>query len=163
MNRKLLACFLILLLLCTACGRTESLSTEVPILTEAPLLTVSAGDAALEVSYGTSSWSYDLGNGQATGYEACGIHPLDGQEHWKNLGVTSTTATLNFGAIPPDSITVQCWRTEYWGNYDAPAEKIALQNSTFQLKDGSYVYEVCAKWSSAEAYGGNAYYTFVAE
>lgn len=145
---------------------TEETQTELPQaekLETPPELTVRAGEAQIVTGTGSYSWTYDVGDGTSCGVEACGIHPLDGQGTWKVLPVTGVEVDLDWGGYPPDEISVQCWSTDHWGDWEAAAETVLMENGAFVLRSSGYVYEVSARWENNGSCGGSAYYVFVAE
>lgn len=142
-------------------------------LTEPPELTVICEDASIKALLGTYSWTYEIsdaiGKSKSQGVCADGAHALNSKKYMAApLPFTTTddsaeglpSVTLQFG-IAPDSITVNCWPTYYFGDSSATGEKISVTGSTFKLKDGDYVYEVVATWDdSKHGFGGTAYYSF---
>lgn len=138
------------------------------VLKSPPTLTVMCGEESIEALLGTYSWSWFSRNGKTgEGTEACGFSPLERKEHIPCMTLTSgdadtLTAYLQFGTAP-DEISVRCWGEECWGQTDAEGEDIEVEYGAdfiINLKNGNYIYEITAKWSSAEGYGGTAYYSF---
>lgn len=164
MKRLIGICLFLLLL--TGCARYPQISgtittPSVPAKT-VPNLTVTTDGGVLTLSAGTASWNYDNGDGTATGYEADGVHPLEAKKYLASLPVGGTAAvTCSFAQ--PDAITVRCWSTEYWGNYDAEAEAIPVTDGSFPLKDTPCIYEIFAQWTTTQGCRGNGYYAFYTE
>ena len=129
-------------------------------LKEPDTLAVVSGSRSVQLSYGSCSWWYENGDGTVTSLEACGAHPLDCRNSAPLLDMDGAGAQFYFGAEAADAVTVRCWSVADWGNCDAPAETIPVENMTFTLKETGCVYEVCATWNRAEAWGGSAYYVF---
>lgn len=139
------------------------------LLKEPPELTVICDNSSIKALRGTYSWTYELTGGKSQSICADGAHPLDSKKYMKSPLPFTTPSdspedlpsiTLQFG-LAPDSITVNCWPTYYFGDSSATGEKISVTGSTFKLKDGDYVYEVVATWDdSKHGFGGTAYYSF---
>ncbi len=160
--------------------------SEPRIFEISPVLTVNYFDSGYEALRGTTSWTYDLGDGTSSGVEMDCAHPLDSKEImpvitlFKETFMDSDTfsAELVFGAAP-DSLTVRCWSDEYWGRAEEgdvksePVNVTAQEPETipgytgtlspvfsFQLKDGNYIYEIIAEWNRREEYSGTSRYSF---
>ena len=165
------SCFIFVMLGCRSINDIGYVKTST--LTEPPELTVICEDASIKALLGTYSWNYEINNSfgesKSQGICADGAHPLDSKKYMAApLPFTTTddsaeglpSVTLQFG-LAPDSITVNCWPTYYFGDSTATGEKISVTGSTFKLKDGDYVYEVIATWdSNKHDFGGTAYYSF---
>lgn len=56
------------------------------------------------------------------------------------------------GKLPdkPDSITVQRWSYDDWGNTNAQAENVEIKDLSFKAEKGKYIYYVKAKWDDRE-------------
>ena len=164
---------LVYIVVLTGCNNSPAISNHepVPIFTEPPTLTVNTLDSSIEALRGTTSWFYDNGDGTQTGIESDSMHPLDSnsKEYMPTLLITLTPnssknpleAVLQFN-VTPDEVSVHCWSDEHWGNTSAQSEDILINDSTIELKDGRYIYEVIAHWNNSEKYGGTAYYSFYA-
>ena len=160
--------------------KNNAVSQETATLKEPPALTVVYGENnSIEALRGTSSWMYANEDGTWTGIEADSMHPLNAKEYMPYLEllpiITSSRSHLKVRMqwdTIPDKVTIRCWSDEYWGQYDAESEEISVKVLCIdssdggapcfsgELKDGNYVYEVIAEWSSAETYHGNACYSF---
>lgn len=132
-----------------------------PTSQEPPALKIldNAGNT-VEALQGTYSWMYDTGNGLWKGVEADSAHPLDCREFLIPLESASDTVTLSFDVEPQD-LTVQCWRDAHFGNAQASGEHIPLDSDSLKLKEGAYIYEICANWTGENlAAAGTAHYSF---
>jgi len=165
------SCFIFVML---GCRSIDDIGyVKISTLTEPPELTVICEDANIKALLGTYSWTYEisnsLGESKSQGICADGAHPLDSKKYMKSPLTFTTTedspedlpsVTLQFG-LAPDSITVNCWPTYYFGDSSATSENIPVTGSSFKLKDRDYVYEVIATWdSNKHSFGGTAYYSF---
>jgi len=190
---KKLLLMILVLLICAGCTRVgvESCPTaeeepgvetaispkeETPEVWErVPELTVTDGVKAVPGLKCTTSWHYENPDGTGTGIEACGMGPLQAKEYMEPLVTDSGRAWLNF-ELAPDSVTVQCWDAKHFGEYNvegAPVQVEVLaadaadgswsESISIPLKEGSWVYEVTAKWTRSEKYGGTGYYGFYTE
>lgn len=143
-----------------ACAKTQQAVPQ--ILTEPPALTVAAGGQQETACRGTYSWTYKNSDGTSTGFESDSLHMLQAKKYMPLLPA-SGTAELTF-AVAPDEVRVQCWPLEAWDNLDATPEQAAVTRAgeTFRilLAEEGAIYEITAKWSSTEDYGGTAYYGF---
>ena len=129
---------------------------------------------------GTYSWEYSNGDGTSVGIEADSMHPLDAKEYMAELplaysyksSVDSFKAHLQFEGVP-DEVEIRYWDASCWNDYSAESEEFLVQaleadyvdggfstEYTAKLLEGNYIYEVIAKWSSSENYGGTAHYSF---
>lgn len=123
-------------------------------------LNVICGEQRTAAMGGSWSWWYDNGDGTQSGIEACGIHPLDGEQYIPALLMTGPEAQLQFEGEEPDRVTVRCWNTEFWGQTETESEPAEVDGLRLLLKNGAYVYEVAATWERFDSWGGTAYYTF---
>lgn len=154
-------------------------TAEPRILQEPPALLVRCENEAAKGVRTTYSWKYLIGDGVSTGITADGPHPLVLKDEMTPIDLTrssSLTANAQWN-FPPDEVTVTCFSCDEWGNdHDPPFEEIPVEIQkrnfdgrgygtffTFELKDGCFVYEVKAEWSSSELYSGTAIYGFYAE
>ena len=131
-----------------------------------PKLTVSYDGATTHAVMGTTTWTYDLGNG--TMQSICGdsSHPLQQLDNItaKALKVTrhgesSLVANLIFD-VAPDSITVNAWFLAENGNtkpFDAEVDGLTIKLN--EAKE-TCVYEVVANWDSSTKYFGTVRYSF---
>ena len=174
--KKLITCFFIvsflfLIIGCTSKDDIDYIKTST--LTEPPELTVICDSSSTKALLGTYSWTYEISDALGTSMSqsvcADGAHPLNSKKYMQApLPFTTTddtangvpSVTLQFG-LAPDSITVNCWQTAYFGDSSAASENIPVAGSNFKLKDGDYVYEVIATWdNSKHGFGGTAHYSF---
>ncbi len=146
---------LALLLTLTGCG---SIRTSPPALT----VTTDSG-TSVEAMLGTYSWEYEAGE-EWKGISSDSAHPLWCQEWMPALDASGETVTVST-EVSPDSITVQCWSVDNLCAEDLPdGEAVETDGLTFPLRDdGDYVYEVTARWNSADKWNGTAYYCFYTE
>lgn len=165
------SCFIFVMLGCRSMNDIGYV--KISTLTEPPELTVICEDANIKALLGTYSWTYEIsdaiGKSRSQGVCADGAHALNSKKYMESpLAFTTPddsleglpSVTLQFG-IAPDSITVNCWPTYYFGDTSATSENIPVTSSSFKLKDRDYVYEVIATWdSNKHGFGGTAYYSF---
>jgi len=165
------SCFIFLMLGCRSMNDIGYVKTST--LTEPPELKVICEDTSIKALLRTYSWTYEISDsiGKSRSQSVCadGAHPLDSKKYMTSpltftatddLSESTPSVTLQFG-IASDSITVNCWHTDYFGNSSATSENIPVTGSSFKLKDGDYVYEVVATWDSDKhSFGGTAYYSF---
>lgn len=132
-------------------------------------------------SPGNYQWIAVLPDGTAGTVVACGLHPLDQQEHpllYTTFpagslppledgvlpGSMVPTYTLNFGDIPPETVTAVRWPASLIGDSQgsmSKAENVSVEMEAdvitlMPFGDGDFVYEICAEWGET----GSAYYTF---
>ena len=77
------------------------------------------------------------------------------------------TAYLQFNIVP-DEVNIRCWPEACWNKdaFEAESGDIEVVYNAekdlyeLKIKDGNYIYEIHAKWNSAEKYSGSAYYSF---
>ena len=154
----LLGCCLVL----TGCASyTASLAAEVTV-TEPPVLTVRAGETAVEADQGSLTWEYDWGKDSSSKENVTTSHPLERQEFIPTLTTAETAVTLSFSE-ECDSFTVRCWPDAYWDQPETAAEEAAAEENVLTLLPGGYVYEVTAQWSSAATHRGTVSYAFHVE
>lgn len=166
-------------------NNTEDLpaSKKAETLTAPPSLEVSTLYDVDQVtaSLGSYQWSAVLPDGTAGTVVACGLHPLDQQEHPLLYtafpagslppledgvlpGSLVPTYTLNFGDIPPETVTAVRWPASLIGDSEgkmSKAENVSVEMEADAITlmpfgDGDFVYEICAEWGET----GSAYYTF---
>ena len=148
---------------------------------EPPALTVISGGKRVDALRGTYSWEYQNADGTFTGIESDSLHPLDSREHMPELliseveetGETPFYAILEFES-EPDEVSVCFWNEECWTDVSAESKQIEARKTkgtsgtgnesvihfNIELQQEGGIYEVTAKWSSSEEYGGTAYYSF---
>lgn len=134
-------------------------------------------------SCGNFTWTKKLPGGSASEIIACGMHPLDeaGAAEHTTLYTAFPAGTLppldagedtpsflpvfylNFGEVPPETVTVRRWPSEYIGRaseFDGESEEVDVDSSDgfaiLPLGDGAFVYEVHAGWGEV----GSAHYVF---
>ncbi len=150
------------------------------VIKEPPALIVVSNEQSIEALKGTSSWIHEGNGGLSEAVMSDSSHPLVLKDSFPVLDLLPSYfsfgdplgASLQFNAkgivpiceIPPDDIQIRCWEEKYWGKTDAKSEDISINqvngNLFFQLKDGNYVYEVTATWSSYEKFNGTVRYSF---
>lgn len=167
----------------------KELSTSVApdpwTLTAPPELTVSTEYNADQISaqcYGYG-WNVKLEGDMMTTVIACGPHPLDSSEELDYAvlytafpvgslppleegqlpGFMLPVYFLDFGVIPPETVTVKRWPAAYVGHtseHSDDSEQVTVDSSDgfmlLPLGDGEFVYEVHADWGQV----GSADYVF---
>ena len=150
------------------------------VFKEPPELTIVCGEKQIMALKGTYSWEYSNGNGTSTGIEADSMHPLNAKEYMTELPLAYSykssidlfKAHLQFETAP-DEVEIRYWDASCWNDYSAERKELTVQaleadyidvgfstEYTAKLLEGNYIYEVIAKWSSSEDYGGIAHYSF---
>lgn len=155
-----------LTLLLAGCAGPAAAPAE-EVLTEPPALMVRCGEVVVEALRGSTSWSYDNGDGTWTSFEADSLHPLD--EASRELmprqvfpdSIETREARLELDPVP-DTVTVCCWSNTLWGDTGAPAQEIKVEDLAVSLQKEGCIYEVTAHWTSPESWGGTASYSFYA-
>lgn len=119
---------------------------------------------------GGYSWQSKNADGTFTDTEADGAHPLACKTQLSPALEMTYDHTLNLlfpeGAAPDEIVRVRCWSDASWGNTAAESETVAVCGSAagsdyaIELKPGGYIYEVTARWDTADGYGGTASYAF---
>lgn len=135
--------------------------TSKPTSEKPPVLRIqdSTGQSA-EAAGCTYSWTCDRGDGIWMGLEVDSMHPLQMQEYLIPYVTADETIELLFD-VPPQDITVRCWSDDQWGEVDASGEIVALEEDHLKLRNGAYIYEVCASWTGENlAAYGTAHYSF---
>lgn len=154
-------------------------------LTEPPELVVSTEYYVDQVSAQRYSfeWRQKLEGDQMRSTIACGIHPLDdpGELGYATLYTAFPPGSLppleegqprssmlpvfylDFGEIPPETVTVQRWPATYVGHASEhyhDGEQVTVDSSDgfmlLPMGDGEFIYEVHADWGQV----GNADYVF---
>lgn len=138
---------------------------------------------SVTASCGNFQWNHRLPGGSGGYVIACGAHPLDeaGAAERTRLYTAFPAGTLpplgngedtpsilpvfhlDFGEIPPESVTVRRWPSEYIGRaseFDGDSEEVEVDSSNgfaiLPFLDGEFVYEVNASWGEV----GSASYVF---
>lgn len=175
----------------TGAGRSEGLgrTSSVPaksatsVLKDPPELVVSTINNAdfVIASCGNYMWSREMPDGSMTSTIACGAHPLDEINQRATLytafpagslpelsegqmpGMMLSVFYLDFGDVPPETVTVHRWPSTYIGQaseYAGDSEDVTVDISDgftiLPLGDGEFVYEVHADWGEV----GSADYVF---
>lgn len=152
-------------------------------LEEPPKLVVSTMNDtdSVTASCGNYQWSTKMPDGTCGIVIACGAHPLDEAAEQTTLYTAFPAGTLpplregedvpsilpefylNFGEIPPETVTVRRWPSSYIGHaseFSGDSEEVEVVSSDgftiFPVGDGEFVYEVSAAWGEV----GSAYYVF---
>lgn len=144
--------------------------TGAEVLTEPPVLEISAYRAGVRALRGTYSWHYEQDDGTGVGIEADSAHPLMLKDQLPRLPlgpsplnhVGPNAVSLLFD-VEPDSVSVYCWSDEHWGDCDVPGEAVPVTTAEqygIELLEGGYIYEVIASWNSSDRWGGTATYCF---
>ena len=131
-----------------------------------PKLMVTCDGATTQAVMGTTSWTYDLGNGMMQSISGDSSHPLQQLDNMmsKALRVTrhdesSLIANLKFD-VAPDSITVNAWFITEDGStkpFDAEVDGLSIKLN--KAKEAC-VYEIIASWNSSTKYFGTVRYSF---
>ena len=124
-----------------------------------PELTVSCGKSSVTAWEGGYSWMYtNPYTGKGTKVYADDFHPLKVLDSVPKLQIApSRLASLQF-SISPDKIEVKCYALDEQDLNNG--ESISVQDSTFKMKEGYYLYEIYAWWSSSDVYSGAVTYAF---
>lgn len=139
--------------------------TREPDVKKPPELRVEIGDHAIKAMQGSYSLNYPLLFGRWGGVEACGVHPMDSEIQLLPFMIEQTKlgelrqASFHF-ELEPDLVNVSYWSAEHFGNTEVPSQGLPLTEDGIELLDGSYVYEVFAKWYADKKWNGEAYYYF---
>ena len=132
-------------------------------------------------SCGNYQWSAKMPDGSMSSVIACGAHPLDEAGEGTTLYTAFPAGTLpplgdgedtpsllpvfylDFGEIPPETVTARRWPSEYIGRaseFDGESEEVEVDSSDgftlLPFLDGAFVYEVRAAWGEV----GSANYVF---
>ena len=142
-------------------GADDNEPVEPLFYKSAPGLSVQHDGQSVRALKGTSSWTYMNPDGTSTGIEADSMHPLDAKEYMPVLPAVEGEVSLVFKTAP-DEVTVKAWPVSEWSNLDAVDGAIAVPVSgeKITLLEGGHIYEVFAKWTRFEEFGGAAYYSF---
>lgn len=153
------------------------------VLEEPPKLVVSTMNNTDSViaSCGNYQWNKEMPDGTTRNTIACGAHPLDEVNERATLYTAFPAGSLptlpdgqmpraiypvfylNFGEIPPETVTVYRWPSIYIGHaseYASDGEDVTVDISDgftiLPTGDGEFVYEVHADWGEV----GHADYVF---
>ena len=135
-----------------------------------PKLSVTCNGAITEAVQGSSSWTYDMGNGMMQSIEANAAHPLNRIDYLLPLALkvkryenTPLIAKLDFD-IAPDNIKVNSW---FLGeNGKTKAFDAEVQGFDIKLNESkeTCIYEIVATWNkNTKAYGTVTYSFAVVE
>ena len=131
------------------------------VLDSPPILDVISDNTLCTAILGTYSWERRNIDGTTTATEADSAHPLDCKDVLVQLDTTEETALLRFQKEPDAILSVRCWSDEYWHDPAAEGEAVTFNGDEIELKQGGYIYEVAAQWSTESGYGGGiARYSF---
>lgn len=158
---------------------SEPVKPDARTLDSPPALVVSTMNNADSVTASCGNYQWRAKSGGIT--IACGAHPLDIAKEKTALYTAFPVGTLpplgdgqntpsilpvfylDFGEIPPETVTARRWPAEYIGRageFDGDSEEVEVDCSDgFALLpngDGEFVYEVDAAWGEV----GSAYYVF---
>lgn len=133
----------------------EVMPIEEP-LAEAPALTIGWEGGQMDIQSGNYSWEGPEINGQMQAVIACGSHPLDGFRKTDFTTVSGEWITLSF-PVQPDSIEIVRWSGENVGNVDAYGETVVPEGICLAVEEGSWVYQIVARWDR-ETWKGEAEY-----
>lgn len=135
-----------------------------------PKLSVTCNGAITEAVQGSSSWTYDMGNGMMQSIEANAAHPLNRIDYLLPLALkvkrydnTPLIAKLDFDIVP-DNIKVNSWFLGENGKTKAfDAEVDGLDIKLNESKE-TCIYEIVATWNkNTKAYGTVTYSFAVVE
>ncbi|MBQ8208023.1 MAG: hypothetical protein IJZ89_04730 [Clostridia bacterium] len=156
-----------------ATQENSTVNNEHEVLKTPPALTVVCGESSIEALKGTTSWRYDNGDGTSTYINSDSIHPLYAKDYMTPLSLMPTYAShanpldaYLFFETAPDKISVLRWNEDCWEKSNAAGNNISVKKGgngsdfMIELKDGAYIYEVIAEWTSSKKYGGTARYSF---
>lgn len=147
-------------------------------LEKPPELVVSTINNADSVTASCGNYQWSINGGVVI---ACGAHPLDEAQERTRLYTAFPAGTLpplsggedtpsilpvfylDFGEIPPETVTVRRWPSEYIGRageFDGDSEEVEVDCSDgfsiLPAGDGEFVYAVSAAWGEV----GSAAYVF---
>ena len=109
---------------------------------------------------GTYSWQRRNYDGTVTEIEADSAHPLSCKDSLIRFDNPEATITLRFHEEPDEILDIHCWSDGHWGELTAESEAVTIKDYEIQTKPGGYIYEVKARWSTENGYGGTASYIF---
>lgn len=145
----------------------------VVILQQPPVMTVfgTLDETAHNTLQGGYAWQCKNADGTIADTEAEGAHPLACKTQLSPALEMTYDRTLNLifpqGAAPDEIVRVRCWSDANWGKTAAKSETVRIIQGgaaeggyAIALKPGGYIYEVTARWDTADGYGGTASYAF---
>lgn len=144
----------------------------VTVLAQPPALAVigTLDETYHDALLGGYSWQSKNADGTFTDTEADSAHPLACKAQLSPALEMTYDHTLNLlfpeGAMPDEIVRVRCWSDASWGKTADGGETVRVQGSAdgggyaIPLKPGGYIYEVTARWDTADGYGGTASYAF---
>lgn len=144
---------------CEALNAYANLLLEGPAIDrkEPPACTVETGGESVQALRGGFSWTWASEEGMES-MIADSAHPLDCQELLPPFHTGEGTAALKFELEPTEIEYVQCWPDSCWGEPASSGEKLPVENGTFSLKEGGWIYEIQARWDGGNGSGGTAGY-----
>jgi len=153
MMKKIMLCSLLfVLLLLSGC------SGDVPNAPPPLLLTI--GDQTVELHSGSYDWNITPALGQGESVIACGDHPLRGTYTIIETDANKAEATF---AFHPTNYEIACWpegtRINEIGESDTPPVLLIPHHDSFPLQEGTWIYQLHAKWQD-DGYNGQADYAF---
>ncbi len=133
---------------------------------EPPAMTVSSEKANVTAWRGTYSWLYKSAkDGRAQASNADASHPLYRLNEVGTLPILPATRSLTDPllvslqfTVNPDKLQVMCYPIDQANPKDF--QSVSVQNMTFRLKDGEYLYQVIAEWTNSEKSSGKVHYAF---
>lgn len=129
------------------------------VLIRPPVLKIICGGEEATVQQGGYNWYYGSSDGQETSILADGPQPLDRRGQLELLETSADKAAVQC-EVMPDSMTVSCWSDECWNGGTATQEAAAVSGNEITLKQGGYIYEIEAHWTSRPGYHGWCRYAF---
>lgn len=146
MMKKILLCFLLpVLLLLSGCSKAPD---------SPPPLQLTIGDQTIEITSGSYDWNMTPAFGSGESVIACGMHPLDGE--YTPIETLSKEASVSFDPAPL-SCEILCWPEG--SAFDAEATVLLPHHDSFPLQEGTWIYQLHAKWQD-DGYNGQADYAF---
>ncbi len=130
------------------------------VLTRPPSLKITCGDIEFTAQKGGFNWYFDLPDGKEYSILAKGIHPLSRKGQLQPLETSADKAIVQC-EVMPDSMTAWCWDDACWEeDVSAEREDAVVSGNEIVLKQGGYIYEIMAHWTSQPGYRGWSYYCF---
>ncbi len=152
MMKKILLCFLLpVLLLLSGCSKAPD---------SPPPLQLTIGDQTIEITSGSYDWNMTPAFGSGESVIACGDHPLRGT--YTIIETDANKAEAAFTFLPTD-YEIACWpegtRINEIGEPDTPPVLLIPHHGSFPLQEGTWIYQLHAKWQD-DGYNGQADYAF---